>query len=264
MSWSAVELSILGPALIAGLLVTATHVPLGQRVLQRGIIFLDLAIAQVAGLGLIIAYSFDWQPGGWQVQLVAMSAAIVGVLLLNYTDKYWPKIQEALIGSLFVLASSGSILLLATNPHGGEQLKELLVGQILWVSFDQLIPVLILYSVVLVLWFGLSKHGNSLVFYLLFAISITASVQLVGVYLVFASLIFPALAIRNITGYALVYGYVVSLMGYLLGLVMSVIFDLPAGAMIVYCLAIVAVLFVVFGVIIKTKEKENANVRTKR
>ena len=78
MSWSVVELSILGPALIAGLLVTATHVPLGQRVLQRGIIFLDLAIAQVAGMGLIIAYSFDWQPGAWQVQLVAMSAAVCG------------------------------------------------------------------------------------------------------------------------------------------------------------------------------------------
>ena len=136
MNWSAVEWSILGPALIVGLLVTATHVPLGQRVLQRGIIFLDLAIAQVAGLGLIIAYSFDWHPGGWQVQLIAMSAAIVGVLLLNYSDKHWPKIQEALIGSLFVLASSGSILLLATNPHGGEQLKELLAGQILWVSIN--------------------------------------------------------------------------------------------------------------------------------
>ena len=265
MSWSVVELSILGPALIAGLLVTATHVPLGQRVLQRGIIFLDLAIAQVAGMGLIIAYSFDWQPGAWQVQLVAMSAAVAGVLFLYYTDKRWPKIQEALIGSLFVLASSGSVLLLATNPHGGEQLKELLVGQILWVSFDQLIPVAILYSALLILWFGFSRRSNSLVFYLLFALSITASVQLVGVYLVFASLIFPALAIRNVARYALVYGYIVSLLGYVLGLVMAAIFDLPAGAMIVYCLAIVAVLFVIFGqcIKLKEKEKENANERTK-
>lgn len=208
--------------------------------MQRGIIFLDLAIAQVAGLGLIIAYSFNWEPGGWQVQLVAMSAAIVGVLLLNYTDKHWPNIQEALIGSLFVLASGGSVLLLAANPHGGEQLKELLVGQIFWVSFDQIIPVAILYSAILALWFAYARRANSLVFYLLFALTITASVQLVGVYLVFSSLILPALAIRKIPKYALVYTYSVSVIGYILGLVMAVIFDLPAGAVIVYCLALSA------------------------
>lgn len=237
MNWSAIDINILGPAFLAGLLVTLTHVPLGQRVLQRGIIFLDLAIAQVAGLGLIIAYNFDWQPGGWQVQIVAMTAAIVGVLLLNFTDQRWPKNQEALIGSLFVLASSGSILLLATNPHGGEQLKELLVGQILWVGYDQLIPIAILYTAILAIWFRFSQHTSSLPFYLLFAITITASVQLVGIYLVFASLILPALATRSITKYALIYAYIISIVGYLIGLLMAALLDLPAGAMIVYSLA---------------------------
>lgn len=246
MDWSAVDFSILGPALIAGLLVTTTHVPLGQRVLQRGIIFLDLAIAQVAGLGLIIAYSFNWQPGGWQVQLVAMSAAIVGVLILHYTDRKWPNIQEALIGTLFVLASSGSILLLATNPHGGEQLKTLLAGQILWVGYDQVVSAALLYSVILVLWFGFARRSGSLAFYLLFALSITASVQLIGVYLVFASLILPALAIRNVRKNALVYGYIVSVAGYVLGLIMAAIFDLPAGAMIVYSLALTAIFFTLY------------------
>jgi len=239
-----IDLSILGPALIAGLLVVATHVPLGQRVLHRGIIFLDLAIAQVAGFGLIVAHSFHWEPGGWQVQLVAMSGAITGVLFLNYTDKHWPKIQEAIIGSLFVLASSGSILLLASNPQAGEQLKELLVGQIIWVSFDEIIPVAILYSVILFFWFAFSKRISSLMFYLLFAISITVSVQLVGVYLVFASLIFPALAIRNNSKNEIVYGYLIGGTGYALGLIMATILDLPAGAMIVYCLAFTAMLFV--------------------
>ena len=246
MNWSAVDFNILGPALIAGLLVTATHVPLGQRVLQRGIIFLDLAIAQVAGLGLIVAYSFGWDPGGWNVQLVAMSAAVVGVLCLNYTDQRWPKIQEALIGLLFVLASCGSILLLATNPHGGEQLKELLVGQILWVSFDQLIPVAILYSAILVLWFGYAQRAGSLVFYLLFALAITASVQLIGVYLVFASLILPALAISKLPKYALFYGYIISAAGYILGLIFAALLDLPAGAVIVYSLAFAVLLFVAY------------------
>lgn len=251
MNWSAMDLSILAPALLAGLLVTATHVPFGQRVLKRGIIFLDLAIAQIAGLGIIAAYSFQWQPGGWQVQLVAMTAAILGVLFLNFTEQRWPQIQEAIIGSLFVLASSGSILLLATNPHGGEQLKELLVGQILWVSYEQLIPVAILYAVILGIWFKLSQQASSLYFYLLFALTITASVQLVGVYLVFASLILPALAIRNVSKFTLGYGYIIGAIGYLTGLIMAALLDLPAGAMIVYSLAITA-LFVAW--LLKEKE----------
>lgn len=236
-----VDITLLLPALLAGLLVSFTHVPFGQRVLQRGIIFLDLAVAQVAGLGLIVAYGAGLQPGGWLVQLIAMTAAVMGVLLLNYTEHRWPQIQEALIGSLFVIASSLSILLLATNPHGGEALKELLVGQILWVSYQQLVPVMILYGVVLSLWFGLRGRLNSLHFYLLFALTITASVQLVGVYLVFASLILPALAVRQATTFKLAYGYLVAISGYILGLLLAAILDLPAGAMIVCSLAVCAI-----------------------
>ena len=242
MNWSALDFTIIGPAMLAGLLVTATHVPLGQRVLERGIIFLDLAVAQIAGLGIIAAYSFEWEPGGWQVQLIAMTAAVLGVLVLNITEKYWSEIQEALIGALFVLASSGSILLLATNPHGGEQLKELLVGQILWVSYEQIFPVLILYAVILGSWYSYSNRASSIHFYLLFALTITASVQLVGVYLVFASLIFPALSIRKVKKYGIGYGYLIGGLGYLTGLVFAAILDMPAGAMIVYSLAIMALI----------------------
>ena len=251
MNWSVIDFSILGPALIAGLLVTLTHIPLGQRVLQRGIIFLDLAIAQVAGLGIIAAHSFHFEPGGWQVQLIAFSAAVMGVLLLNFTEKRWPEIQEALIGSLFILASSGSILLLATNPSGGEQLKEMLVGQILWVSYEQILPVAILYAVVLGVWFSVAQRASSLAFYILFALTITASVQLVGIYLVFATLILPALAIRTLSKFTLGYGYFIGAVGYLLGLIFAALFDLPAGAMIVYSLAIVALLT---GWLLKTKQ----------
>ena len=233
------DISILGPALIAGLLVTLTHVPFGQRVLERGIIFLDLAVAQFAGLGIIVAHNFHWQPGGWQVQIIALAAAITGVLILHFTEKRWPEIQEALIGTMFVLASSGGIILLATNPQGGEQLKELLVGQILWVSFEQLIPVAILYALILVVWFG-TKSKSSLLFYILFALAITASVQLVGVYLVFATLILPALAIRNVKSGGLIIGYAIGVSAYLSGLILAALLDLPAGALIVYTLAITA------------------------
>ena len=237
MNWSAIDISILGPALLVGLLITLTHVPLGQRVLARGIIFLDLAVAQVAGLGIIAAHSLDLDPSAWQVQLIAIGAAALGVLILNQTERRWPQIQEALIGTLFVLAASGSVLLLATNPHGAEQLKELLVGQILWVSYTQLIPVALLYTVILALWFGLPRRDSSMRFYLLFALAITASVQLVGVYLVFASLILPALAIRDHANKKLCWGYGIGFIGYSLGLFLAALWDLPAGAMIVYTLA---------------------------
>lgn len=243
MNWEALDLSILAPALVAGLLVVTTHVPLGRRVLERGIIFLDLALAQIAGLGLIAAHSFDWEPGGWQVQAVALGSALFGALLLHQSEKRWPEMQEALIGTLFVLASSGGILLLASNPHGGEHLKELLVGQVLWVGYGQLVPVALLYSGVLTAAYLLRRHRSSLPFYLLFALSITASVQLVGVYLVFATLIIPALAIRRCSSRGLLWGYVIGSAGYILGLLFAALLDMPAGAMIVYSLAGCALLF---------------------
>jgi len=242
MNWQALDPSILGPALLAGLLVSATHVPLGRRVLERGIVFLDLAVAQMAGLGLIAANGFDWHPGDWQLQAVAFATAAAGCFLLSLSERRWPQLQEALIGSLFVLASSGGILLLASNPHGGEHLKELLVGQILWVSYAQLLPVALLYALVLGIWFGIARHGTSLSFYLLFALSITASVQLVGVYLVFASLILPALAVRRLSRHGHLWGYGIAATGYTLGLVLAALLDLPAGAVIVYTLAVTALM----------------------
>src|SRR5512132_1960172 len=98
------DLSLIWPALIAGLLVTATHVPLGIQVLRRGIVFIDLAVAQIAGLGVIVADLVGFEPQGVAVQVAALTAALAGALLLNWTDKRWPEVQEAVIGVTFVLA----------------------------------------------------------------------------------------------------------------------------------------------------------------
>ncbi len=243
MSSISIEFSIFIPAFLAGLLVLSTHVPLGQEVLKRGIIFIDLAIAQIAGLGVIAAYSFGWEAHGWQVQLAAGGAAILGSLLLNYTEKYWPETQEAIIGVVFVLAACGGLLLLSNNPHGGEQLRDLLVGQILWVNLSTLLPIAILYAVVLMLWFGLRDKLGRQGFYLLFAITVTASVQLVGIYLVFASLIIPALTTRNLKGRGrLITGYVIGAIAYAIALLISAKWDLPTGAVIVWSLAVLGLM----------------------
>ena len=235
--------SLLLPAFLAGLLVLATHVPLGMQVLARGIVFIDLAIAQIAGLGVIAADALGFEPQGWAVQSAAVGAALLGAALLTYSEKRWPEVQEALIGALFVLAASGGALLLANNPHGGEHLKDLLVGQILWVNPAQLWPVALLTAAILGLWFGWRERLGRFGFYALFACAVTASVQLVGIYLVFASLIIPALATRH---YAprlrLAAGYGLGGSSYALGLLLATWFDLPPGAVIVWTLALLGVI----------------------
>ena len=244
MNMEGLDISILGPAFCAGLLVLSTHVPMGRQVLARGIVFIDLAIAQIAGLGVIAADALGWEPQGYPVQVAAVGAALLGALLLSYTERRWPDIQEALIGVLFVLAACAGLLLLANNPHGGEQLKDLLVGQILWVSYRQLIPVALLYAVILILWFTARSRLGPIGFYAMFAIVVTASVQLVGVYLVFASLIIPALAGRFFSSdRQLTIGYVIGVSGYALGLACSAIFDLPSGAVVVWALALCGIAF---------------------
>lgn len=242
MNWSGFDWGILGPAFIAGLLVLATHVPLGAQVLDRGIVFIDLAIAQIAGLGVIAADALGLPEGGVAVQAAAVIAALLGAMLLTWTERKAPQQQEALIGVMFILAACGGILLLAGNPHGGEHLKELLVGQILWVSTTQLfwlggVSVLIL----LAMWRGWLRRLGRFGFYAAFALAVTASVQLVGVYLVFSSLIIPALATRmRVGGYRVVVAYVIGAVGYGVGLALSAVLDLPSGAVIVWTLAVCA------------------------
>jgi len=241
MTPESIDWHILLPALLAGLLVLATHVPLGAQVLERGIVFIDLAIAQIAGIGVIAADAMGFEPQGWAVQVSALSAALLGALALTWTERRWPEIQEALIGVLFVLASCAGLLLLAGNPHGGEHLKDLLVGQILWVSTQQLIGMAVLTALVLALWFGARDRLGRAGFYLLFALAVTASVQLVGVYLVFTSLIVPALAVRGLRAtLRLPLAYGIGALGYLLGLVFSARFDLPSGAVVVFAMAALA------------------------
>jgi zinc/manganese transport system permease protein len=232
------HLEILLPAMLAGIIVISTHVPLGREVLKRGIIFIDLAIAQIAGLGVIAAtYVFDESPD-WVVQVSAITAALLGASLFNWIERHWIDLQEALIGVFFVLAATASILLLASDPHAGEHMKELLVGQILWVSWEQLLIPGLASTAILFLWVIFRQRKPSWLFYGLFAIAITASVQLVGVYLVFASLIIPALTVSRVNRNKMLVAYVVGFIGYMAGLLGSSIFDLPSGPMIVWSLAL--------------------------
>ena len=148
MSIDAATLSILWPAFIAGLLVTATHVPLGMQVLDRGIVFIDLAIAQVAGVGVILA-----------------------------------------------------------------------------------------------LWFGMRERLGRIGFYVLFGCAVTVAVQLVGLFLVFTTLVVPALATFYDRQHRYLKAYSIGVLGYAAGLLVSALADLPSGAMIVCAITIVGAMF---------------------
>ena len=243
MNLEGLDPSILAPAFIAGLVVLMTHIPLGYEVLRRGIIFIDIAVAQIAGLGVIIAYELGWDEHGIEAQVAAVISALVGAWLLSKLEKKYGDQQEALIGTSFVLAATAGILLLANNPHGGDHLKELLVGQILWVEWGQLLNAALISVIVLAVWMKFHTRIGSTGFYTLFAIAITVSVQLVGVYLVFASLIIPALAT---IGYnekpAIGLSVIIGAIGYAAGLILSALLDLPSGAVIVWTIAASALL----------------------
>jgi len=241
MNLAALDPGLLLWPFIVGLLVLSTHVPLGRRVLARGIIFLDLAVAQLAVLGVVAAHALDLAADGWPTQLAAATAALVGAALLAGCERRWPQIQEALIGSTFVVAASLAVLLLAGDPHGGEHLAELLTGQILWATPVQALPIAALYGILLAFMAWRGERLGGLGFYLVFALAITASVQVVGVYLVFASLILPALAIRRETPrMGLLAGWGLGALAYAAGLAASALFDWPAGPAIVVALATTA------------------------
>ena len=230
------ELDILLPAFLAGLLVLATHIPFGMRVLQRGVIFADIAVAQIAGLGVVIAELLDLTGHPLLVQLVAATSALCGAALLAWIERSAPEVKEAYIGLTFVLAASLGILLMSRDVHAGEHLKDLLVGQILWVNQTQLIATALLTAALLVIWKGFRQRLGNFGFYALFAVAITASVQLVGIYLVFASLIVPALATYRHPKRRYLFAFAIGIAGYVLGLLLSVWFDLPAGAAIVWAM----------------------------
>ena len=229
---------IIAPALVAGLMVAFVHAPLGVEVIKRGIIFIDLAIAQIAGLGLVTAMVFLHEPSWIMIQVFALVFALCGGLFFLWVERKVPAQQEAIIGCSFVLAASLALLLLADHPQGGDEIQHLLSGQILFVSWHDVVIHGPVYLTILAFWSLIPAVRSGLGFYTLFAIAITSSVQIVGVYVVFASLILPALAAlkaKKVYRVAWLFGglSVVS------GLCISTWIDKPAGPLLVVTYTII-------------------------
>lgn len=248
MTWETIML--LAPAFVAGALISLVHVPLGQEVLRRGIIFLDLAVAQFAALGMIAfqrlgidEYSWLGMHGGL---LSGLAAALACAGLFHVLEKRAGIYQEAFIGCGFVIAASLSLLFVAGTPHGGENIENILAGQILWTDWPDLKLPALVFAGVLCLWSAFASKQR--LFYPLFAVTIPFSVNLVGIYLVFASLIIPALAVQMVVRKRqFIAGYLLSVISFAAGLTVSALTDTPAGPMIVCVFAAVAGMFYVLG-----------------
>ncbi|MCL1973092.1 MAG: metal ABC transporter permease [Endomicrobia bacterium] len=240
------EISVILPALIAGILILAIHVPLGVEVIKRGIIFIDLAIAQLAAMGAFFATLLFHEWEGtiayvFAVQSLAFLCALTGGLFFMYIEKRHKKIQETIIGCVFVLSATLILLALSQNAHVGEHLKDLLAGQLLFVSWSQigLLGTMAALSAFVMYKFQTLVFGRW--FYLFFAMFVTVSVQLAGIYLVFATLIFPAAGVYYVMQYKnkLLLGYLGSFLGLIGSLIAALLFDLSTGPAIVWGISIV-------------------------
>ena len=230
-------LELIGPALVAGLIILIIHVPLGFEVLKRRIVFMDLAVAQLAGVGLMLGGSLLHTHHPVWLQMSAFFLAFGGGLFFLWIERVMPEQLEAVIGCSYVLAASIMAVLAARLPQGAELAEQLLSGQLLFVSWLDLLMHVPVYLVVGALWFMVPRVRSGIWFYLLFALAITSSVQLAGVYVVFATLILPALGALRF-GRPLRMAYGLGLLSIVGGLVVSMFSDWPTGPVLVisFCL----------------------------
>jgi zinc/manganese transport system permease protein len=237
-------LEITGPAVLAGLMISLTHAPLGLEVLKRGIIFIDLAIAQTAGLGVVLVSRMAAEPAWWLVQGAALACAMAAAFLFRLVERRLGDQQEAIIGCTFVVSATLALLLLADHPHGGEKIQHLLSGQILFVTWQTVLLQAPIFVAILWVWFLSPRVRDGGVFYFVFALAVTSSVQLAGVYVVFASLILPALAATVASSNAgkLAVASACGVVAVIMGIGLSLLYDLPSGPTMVIVFAVVTVL----------------------
>jgi zinc/manganese transport system permease protein len=241
---------ILLPAFVLSVLLVLTHAYLGLHVLERGIIFVDLALAQVAALGASLAFLLGQDAHGLEAHLYALGATLVAAFGFAKLRRLPGKtLREVVIGCVYVVATALAIVILSRSAPGLDELKSLLNGNILWVSWEEITLVCLIYLaliVVHVIWrrrfHALSFAPESSVkqpflweflFFASFAVAITLAVNLAGVLLVFAFLIIPAfsasLLARNFAP-RLALAWLFGVVGSIAGLWLSFSADLPVGA----------------------------------
>jgi zinc/manganese transport system permease protein len=231
------------------------HCYLGLHVVRRGVIFVDLALAQLAAFGGTVGLLAGYEAGSTGAYVFSLVFALLGAGAFAYTRTRAQGIpQEATIGITYAVSSAYALLILDKAPHGHEQMEQMLVGSILYVTWGDVAKVLFMYSAIALVhlifrrqFFALSFGNDStlsprrilfwdFMFYASFGVVVTSSVQLAGVLLVFSFLIIPAVCamyFATSVGARLLFGWIFGLVVSVVGLYLSATFDLPTGAAIV-------------------------------
>jgi zinc/manganese transport system permease protein len=255
--------------LIASFVLTGIHVYLGLHVVTRGVIFVDLALAQVAALGTSIGILMGLGHDSVPTYIIALGFTFLGATLFAITRSKKEKVpQEAIIGITYVVTAALMILLFSKSPEGAEHLNHLLVGSILFVSPKIVGITFLLYASIGILhWiyrkqFFAISNGETIsnhrfwdfIFYMSFGFVVTSSVKIAGVLLVFSFLIIPAVsALLFVNGKMkrLIFGWGFGILGSVLGMIFSLIFDIPTGASIVVTFGGLLIIFSLFKLILK-------------
>jgi zinc/manganese transport system permease protein len=260
-------LEFLAAPLVMCLILAGIHCYLGLHVLARGVIFVDLSLAQVAALGATIALLAGFEHHSADTYFVSLASTFLAAALFALARRHESRFsQEALIGIVYALSSAGVVLVSDRMAHGAEHIKELLVGQVLWVSWEDVLKTAGIYVVVGILHyvfrrqllnvsFGRAQRNAGLwdfLFYALFGVVITSSVGVAGVLQVFAYLIVPSvigtLFFDSIRA-KLIFGWILGLILSVLGLGLSYRWDLPAGAFIVVIFTVLPIGILLFRAI---------------
>lgn len=245
----------------ACLILTGIHCYLGLHVVTRGVIFVDLALAQIAAFGAVLTLLFGYELSSSQSYIVSLLFTFIGAgifAISRFREKVIP--QEAIIGIIYAVFSAAAILVLDRAPHGHEALQNMLVGSILYVNWPSVVKMFLIYLAVGVFHYifrhkfllisqdvnEARRRGISIVFwdflfYMTFGFVVTSSVKIAGVLLVFSYLVVPAVCAMLLvksTAQRLLAGWIIGFLVSVLGLFFSAKWDLPTGASVVTCFGI--------------------------
>ena len=236
------------PAFVLAILLVYIHAVFGIEIIKRGVIFTDLAIGQIAAIGLALSVAF--LDGAYKTPLTLFFAVVAAIIIAFATKRV--KNVEAFIGLLYALGISSIMMILAKSSEGMELFSKLSAADILFVSKEELLKSAALYiPISLVMFFlypRLKGMAKELLFFVMLALTVTSSVQSAGVLVVFALLIAPAYAaIIQARFSQLLFSWVFGSLGVMASLYISYTFDLPTGYTIIFVTVLTSILFVVFG-----------------
>ena len=250
-------LSLMAPSFVACLILTGIHAYLGLHVIEREVIFVDLALAQLASFGATLGFLWGFGLHSTEGYLTALVFTLIGAAVFAVTRLRKPVVpQEAFIGVVYAVSAAASILVLSRAAEGGEELKALLVGHLLFVEWPEIVKMALLYSTIgLIHWAvrkpllaisqdpeaafarGLRVRWWDFLFYATFGFVVSSSVEMAGVLLVFSFLIVPALSGALLGGESigrrLAIGWATGVLTSMAGITASYWWDLPTGATVV-------------------------------